>query len=227
MEHVIYDVRKKGTVVTDQQNRLVGVFQIVLEPSCGLEVEVIRRLIEQKDVSRAHQLSCEPESPAFAAAQLLQRLRARLFGIEPKTLKHSIYPRSKRVASLAIESFEIAVVPRQHLRRGSLSDLCELAALLRQRVFEGEKVREFTGSSFPDGSRATEIAELLEQCHSQAGLLRDDAFGWFLHSGDHFEERRLSASVAAEDCPTVTLADRERYTFEYSRSAKLHTSVRN
>jgi hypothetical protein len=94
-------------------------------------------------------------------------------------------------------------------------------------VFQGEKVREFTRSRFPDSLRATEIAVLLEQRHSQPGLLRDDAFGWFLHSGDHPEERRLPASVAAEDRPTVALADRERHTFEYFRSAKLDASVRN
>jgi hypothetical protein len=116
MEDVVYDVCKKSAVVTDQQNRLVGILQVILEPSRGLEVEVIRRLVEQKDVSRAHQLSCQAESPAFAAAQLLQWLCTRFFGIKPKTLKHSVDPRGKRVASLAIESFEIAVVLRQHLR---------------------------------------------------------------------------------------------------------------
>jgi hypothetical protein len=68
---------------------------------------------------------------------------------------------------------------------------------------------------------------LLEQRQSQAGLVRHSAFGWFLHSGDQSEKRRLPASVAAEDCPTVTLADRERYTLEYPRSAKLDTSIRN
>jgi hypothetical protein len=154
-------------------------------------------------------------------------LGARFLGIEPKTLKHSVYPWGKRVASLAIEPFEIAVVPRQHLRGGGLSDLCERAALLRQRVLEGKKIREFTRSRFPDGSRATKIAVLFEQCHSQSGLLRDDAFRWFLHSGDHPEKRRLPASVAAEDCPAVALADRERHTLEYSSSAKLDTGIRN
>jgi hypothetical protein len=94
-------------------------------------------------------------------------------------------------------------------------------------VLKGKKIREFTRSRFPDSLRATEIAVLLEQRHSQPGLLRDDAFGWFLNSGDHPEERRLAASVPAEDRPTVALADRERHTFEYSRSAKLDASVRN
>jgi hypothetical protein len=52
-------------------------------------------------------------------------------------------------------------------------------------------------------------------------------FGWFLDSGDHAEKRRLSASIPAKDCPPVTLSDRECHTFEYSRSAKFNTGIRN
>jgi hypothetical protein len=154
-------------------------------------------------------------------------LCARFLSVEPKTLKHRVYSWGKRVASLAIESFEIAVVPCQHLRGGCFSDLRQLAALLRQRVFEREKLREFPRSHFPNSLRATEIAMLLEEGHSQPGLLCHDTFGWFLHSGDHPKKRRLSASIAAEDCPTVALTDCERHTFEYSRSAKFDTGVRN
>jgi len=188
---------------------------------------VIRRLIEQKDIGRAHQLSCEPEPSAFATAQLLQWLCTRFLRVEAKTLKHCVYPRGKRVTSFAIESFEIAVVSGQHLWGSGFPDLCELAALLRQRVLEREKIREFPRSRLPDSLRSTEVAMLLEECHSQPGLLRHGTFSWFLNSGDHAEKRRLPASIPAKDCPTVTLADRECYTFEYSRSAKFNTGVRN
>jgi hypothetical protein len=227
MEHVIHDIREKCPVMADQENRLVSVFQVVFEPSGRLEIQVIRRLIEQQDISRANELPCQAKSSAFATAQLLQRLGACFLCVESETLKHCIHPRREGVASLAIESFEIAIVPREHLRRSSLSDLCELAALLRQRVFEREKLREFSRSHLPDCLGSGEIAMLLEKRHSQAGLLRHGTFGWLLYSRDHPEKRRLPASVAAEDCPTVTLADREGHTFEYSRSAKLDTGVRN
>ena len=198
---MIHDIGEKCPIVAYQQDGLVSVVQVVFEPPGGFEIEVIRRLVEQKDVGRAHQLSCQAESSAFATAQLLQRLCARFLRIEPKTLKHCVYPWGKRVASLAIESFEIAVVPRQHLRGSGLPDLRELPALLRQRVFEREKIREFSRSRFPDSLRPTEIAMLLEECHSQSGLLRHGAFGWFLHSGDHPEKRRLPTSIPAQGLP--------------------------
>jgi hypothetical protein len=94
-------------------------------------------------------------------------------------------------------------------------------------MFEREKLREFSRSRFPDSLRATEVAMLFEECHSEPGLLRHSTFGWFLHSGDHPEKRRLPASIPAKNCPAVALADRECHTFEYSRSAKLNTGVRN
>jgi hypothetical protein len=94
-------------------------------------------------------------------------------------------------------------------------------------VFEREKLREFSRSYLPDGFRSTEIPMLFEECHTQPGLLRHCTFGWFLYSGDHPEKGGLTASVAAEDRPTVAFPDRERHTSEYFRCAKLDTGVRN
>jgi hypothetical protein len=68
---------------------------------------------------------------------------------------------------------------------------------------------------------------LLQERHSQAGLMRHGTFGRLLHSGDQPEEGGLPASIAPEDCPTVAFPDRERHTVEYPRSAKLDTGVRN
>jgi hypothetical protein len=188
---------------------------------------VIRRFIEQQNVGRTHELPRQAKSSAFATAQLLQRLGARFFGVEPKTLKHRVHPWGKRVASLAIESLEIPIVPRQHLRGSGFPDLCELGALLRQGVLERQQIREFSRSSLPDSLCAPEIAMLFQKRHPQAGLLRHSTFNKLLDSGDHSEKRGLPASIAPKDCPTVAFADRERHTFEYPRSAKLDTGIRN
>src|ERR1700738_2840632 len=227
MEHVIHDIGEKRPIVADQQNRLVSVLQVIFEPSGRLEIEVISRFIEQQNVGRAHQLPRQAKSSAFAAAQLLQRLGARFLRIEPKTLKHRVHPWGKRIPSLAIESLEIPVVPRQHLRGSGLPDLCEPTALLREGVLERQQVREFSRSRLPDSLCATEIAKLLQKRHPQAGLLHHNTFSGFLNSGDHSEKRGLPAAISPEDCPTVAFADRERYTLEYPRSAKLDNGVRN
>jgi hypothetical protein len=75
--------------------------------------------------------------------------------------------------------------------------------------------------------RTTEIAMLLEERHTQSGLLCHSTFSGFLNSGDQSEKSGLPASIAAKDCPAVTIANRERYTFEYPGCAKLHTGIRN
>src|SRR2546423_15483213 len=161
MEDMIFDIGEKGPIVAYQEDRLISVVKVVCQPLCRFEIDVIRRLIEQKDIGCTHQLPRQAESSAFATAQLIQRLCARFFRIEPQTLKYCVNPWGKRVASLAIESFEIAVVSRQHLGGSSLSNSRELTALLCQRAFEGKKTRKLARSCFPDSLRATEIAMLL------------------------------------------------------------------
>ena len=74
MEHMIHDIREKGTIVTDQKNCFIGIPEILLQPAGCLEIEVISRLVEQKDVSGTYQLSRQAQASALTPAQLLERL---------------------------------------------------------------------------------------------------------------------------------------------------------
>src|ERR1700716_1652825 len=100
MEHVIHDIREKCPVMADQENRLVGGFQVVFEPPGRLEIQMIRPLIEQQDLGRANELPGQAKSSAFTTAQLLQRLGARFLCVESETLKQCIPPRREGVSSL-------------------------------------------------------------------------------------------------------------------------------
>jgi hypothetical protein len=44
---------------------------------------------------------------------------------------------------------------------------------------------------------------LLEEAETQAGLACDDSFGRLMRADNQAEERRLAASVPAEDPPTI------------------------
>ena len=159
---MIHHIGEKCPIVADQKNRFVGICEVVLQPACRFEIEMVRRLVEQKHVGRAYQLSRQTESSALPAAQLSERLRARLLRIESKSLQHGVDTRRERVAAFAIESLEISIVPRQHLGDAASPTLTAVA-LLRERVLEREQIGELSGARFPDRFRAAEVAMLLEQ----------------------------------------------------------------
>src|SRR3954470_16609361 len=115
MQHVVYDVCEKGSVVADQQNRFVRIAQIIFQPSRRLEIEMVRRLVEQQDISCTHELACETEPATLAATQLRERLGARSFRIEAKALQHRVDPRRERVASFTLEALKVAIVSREEL----------------------------------------------------------------------------------------------------------------
>ena len=58
---------QKVTVVRNQQQGALIAFEPAFQPQHGIEVEVVGRFIEQKQVGTAHQRPAEIESDAPAA----------------------------------------------------------------------------------------------------------------------------------------------------------------
>ena len=50
MQNVVDDICEKCAVVTDDNDRLVARDQVVLEPLCRFQIEVVGRFVEQKEV---------------------------------------------------------------------------------------------------------------------------------------------------------------------------------
>ena len=115
VEHVIHDVREKCAVVTDEQNRLVSLLQIFLEPRSGIEVEVVGRLVQQQHVGRAHKLARDAEAPSLPATEMRKRPRPRFYRVEPKSMKDRVDSGRESVAAFAVEALEIPVVTGEHL----------------------------------------------------------------------------------------------------------------
>jgi hypothetical protein len=160
VQHVIDYCREEGAIVAHQYDRTIQLSQIALEPLGRFEVQMVRGLIEQEDVGRCHELTREPDAPAFPSTQLRQRLTPGDGRIEPESLEHGIDARSDRIAALALEPFQVAPVSRQccpvaRFRHGM--------GLLGERLLEREKLGEGARRRFPDGRGVSEIPVLAKQ----------------------------------------------------------------
>jgi hypothetical protein len=180
VENVIDDIAEKGTVVADQENRLVRIPEVLLQPARRFQIEVIGRLVQQQNIGSTHQLARQPEPAALSSAQLCEWLGSSFLGIEAKALQHCINSRGEGVSAFAVETLEVAIVSRQHLRRGRFADFGQHICLLRQRALEREEVGELSSTSFPDGLRATEVTVLFQERQPKPGLARDHALSWLL-----------------------------------------------
>ena len=108
VQHVVDDRGEKRAIVADQQHRGIHRREVFLEPARCLEIQVVRRLVEQQHVGWTHELARQTQTPAFAAAQLRNRIRSRAAGSKPSpcstasTRGAMVYPpsRSKRSRSL-------------------------------------------------------------------------------------------------------------------------------
>ena len=110
---------------------------------------MVRRLVEQQHIGGRHELAREPDAPALAAAQCVERSGSRLRGIEAESLQHGVDARGDRVAALALEALEVAPVARQLLPRSS-SRIAERVGLLGERLLEREQLGERARRGLPD-----------------------------------------------------------------------------
>ena len=69
MQQVVDDDVQKGAVVADDDDRLTGIQQPLLQPVGRLEVEMVRGFVEQDQIRRRRKLRREADTPALASAQ--------------------------------------------------------------------------------------------------------------------------------------------------------------
>ena len=211
MEHVIHHIGEKCTIMTDQQDRLVGISELIFQPARRFQIEVIRRLVQKQDVCGTYQLPRQAKPSAFTTTQLFERLGARFFRIEPQPLQYGINAWSESVSAFAIESLKVAIIPAEHLRRSRFTHLRQEVGLFGKGALQREQISELPCASLPHRLGSAEVAMLLEEPETQTGLACDDPFGRLMRAGNQAEERRLAASVPAEDPPAVAPPNGESY----------------
>ena len=99
--------------------------------------------------------------------------------------------------------------------------------LFGKGVLQREQISELSCASFPHCFGSAEVAVLLEEPEPQIRLTRNYPLGRFLRARNQAEERRLAASVPAQDAPAVAQAYSECYSLEDPRRAELDTDIRD
>jgi hypothetical protein len=113
------------------------------------------------------------------------------------------------------------------LWRGGFSDACEHICLVCKRPLERKQIGKLARPSLPYGFRAAKITMLFEESETKAGLTRDRAFSRLLRSRNQPEERGLSGPIPAQDCPSLSLANRKGYALKYPRRAEFDAGIRD
>src|SRR5699024_2924222 len=126
VQHVIHNVCKKCSVMTDEQDRFVCGLEIALQPLGCVEIEVIGRLVQQKDVCRTYELTRDAKAAALTATQLRMRTCSRFNRIEAESVENRVDTRGERVTTLSIEALQIAIISCEHGVSRFLTELPDL-----------------------------------------------------------------------------------------------------
>ena len=222
VQDVIHGGGQKGAVMAHEQDRPLTRRQVLLEPAGRLEIEVIRRLVEQQDVGGRHELAGQAEATDLAAAQRGEQRDAGPGGIELEAVQHGVDARRDGIATLALEALQVLAVPRQRSRRGVVG---EIRGLFHQGLFQRQELGELAGRGFPDRRRGAVVAVLLEQRYAEAGRARDAPARGLDIARQQPEEGRLPGAVTAHNAPAFTGCDGERHVREQSRCAEVYADA--
>ena len=221
VQHVVHDRREKCAVVADEQHGLASVSsRYSSSHRRRLEIEVVRRLVEQQHVRR--------RSRAAAPAPLARARRrsactsgcVRAFtGSKPSPCEHCVDSRRERVAALALETLEIAGVALHLLVvAASPSSPSRWPA---PRATAPARAAPRTGlRRFPHRLRTREVAVLIQHAELGRRRLRHRSPRRLQRAGDELEQRRLSRAVPAHDPPPLTLRHGERDVLEQLSSRR-------
>src|SRR6185312_50489 len=84
--------------------------EILLEPSRRLEIQVVRRFVQEQHVRWTHELSSKTESTSLTTAQMRNELRPRLRWVEAEAMQDGINARRYGIAAFALEPLEVLAV---------------------------------------------------------------------------------------------------------------------
>jgi hypothetical protein len=222
VEHVIDHSGQKCSIVTDEDDRALQVAQVLLEPARRVEVEVIRRFVEEQDGRRGDELAGERQAATLTAAESRDGRNARFLRIEPQAIEDGIDARSDGVPTLRLESLE---VPAIALEVGLARRFTHAIRLLRDRSLECKQVGERASRGLPHGGRLAEIPVLLEDRHRDGVGARNHAARRRHLAGDQAKQRRLARAIPSDDAPTVAGGHGERHILEQRRRAELDRYV--
>src|ERR1700704_3345228 len=99
--------------------------------------------------------------------------------------------------------------------------------LFGEGVLQSDQDSKFACASLPYCLGSAEVTVLLEKPEPQIWLACNDPLGRSLRTYNQAEERRLAASVPAQNTPAVAPVYSECYSLEDPRRTKLDTNIRD
>ena len=192
---------QKVAVVRDHQQAHPRAGEVILEPSGRLEVEVVRRFVQNQQLRLANQRACKRHALDLSARQLLGRL-----GVVGDTQPGE---------NLLDLRFVVPCLPDVHFGHGPVQTLL-VARAERQFVgrdrAQGRRVAREAGVEH--GLARRKLRVLLQIGDFQVASPRNAPCLVVFFSGEDVQQRRLARSVFRDQPDALALADGERKVLE-------------
>ena len=197
-------------VVADHQQRPAVLPEKLEQPCLGIDVEMVRRLIEKKNVTSREENACQFDSSALPTGQHTDR-KVQTLSIEPEAGCNAARLTFRRVTTLQRKLFFSPAVSRDvALARiflhgdAQLLDTCQIFV----DVSSGQNVRDRRSTVVDSGD-----TRILRQI-AEASFAYDLAVDGLCLSSEDFEQTRLARAVSADKTHFVSCHDRERSAFD-------------
>ncbi len=220
MQRVIRHGREEGAVVRDQQDRFVGIVQVALQPSRGVEIEMVGRLVENEEIGWCHELRRERQPTPFTARERLDRPGACFVVIEPQPRQDGVDPGGGGVPAGVFETLLVWRIPVEHRAGHRLAGGAHGIELPLQIALQREEIGETRGGCRPYGLRPRELPVLIHDGDPQSRRARYRAGIRLAEALNHVHQGRLAAGVPAHDAPAVALLHDERHPLEQRDTAE-------
>ena len=222
LEHSRRHRLEEPAVVRDQHDRGVDRRQLALEPLEALDIEVVRRLVEEKQVGVACQRAREggagqlstgergelPVEIVVAEAEAAEHRRG---AVAPAPAARMLEPRLR--LAVAAERCRVVRAPCHRLL-----EIPELLLDLHESCGAGDRV-------FAEREAAVTGRALIVQCDARALLECDLAALDRRFADQRAQKRRLAAAVLARERQPLTAVDRERDAVEERVAGELLAQV--
>ena len=206
VQHARDRLVEQREVVADDEQRAAVRAQERHQPRLGVDVEVVRRLVEQHEVAAREQDARQLGAPALAAGERADR-EIEPVGREPEPGDDAPHLRLGRVAARRAERV-LGVAERLHVARRRIGvDLGAQLLEAAHRLVEAaarQHVRQ-RGAVEPGAARGRILRKEADELGPQ-----HDAGRGRVRAGEHPQQRRLARAVAPDETDLVAGVQRER-----------------
>ena len=219
IRHVRTDHVQEVTVVRDDDHGAVAIVQRLLQPADGVDVQVVRRFVEQQDVRVREQRLCQQHAQLPAGRHFAHRA-VMLFNRNAYAQQQLARARLRRVAvHLAVLRFQIGhFIAVFFAHFGQRVDAIALLLHFPQFPMPHDHGVEH-GELFEGELILTQLTDTLVRVERYVAERRLQVTAEDLHKGG------FSATVGTNQAVTVAAAKFDGNVFEQRLTAKLHSDV--